>query len=127
MNLPTQPLFKPKQVENHIPYSLQEVKRQINYYEKTCGNYQFAGALRTYLHYLIRYEYGSMKQPPSYPNFYDYQNNVKEYNRPEMYQGASIFKYIHKKQQVHKPREEEEDKQEKMLEEFGEEIENNLS
>jgi hypothetical protein len=73
-----------------VPYSSDEVKRQINYYAYTCGFHRYAGALREYLGYLLRYESNKLQYPPAFPNFALYQPSNLEYKRPARYQGLHI-------------------------------------
>ena len=77
-----------------IPYSINQVEKNINYFNSCCY-YEYAAALRNYLESLKHYKSGRYQRPPSYPPVCQFQPRVsqttpKSYKRPLMYQGINF-------------------------------------
>ena len=83
-----------------IPYSTQQVLKNINYFN-SCGFHVYAEALRKYYHHLMKYnssKHGNSnysQRPynvPVYPQLSQSQKTItskpKEYKRPYLYQGV---------------------------------------
>ena len=72
-----------------IPYSIKEIKKSIQYYSKTCGEYEYARALERYANQLQQYTKNT-KDPfvPEYPNYVQYKYPEKRYKRPSQFQSA---------------------------------------
>ena len=72
-----------------IPYSIKEIRKSIQYYSKTCGEYEYARALERYANQLQQYTKNT-KDPfvPEYPNYVQYKYPEKRYKRPSQFQSA---------------------------------------